>query len=445
MREGASSETIAGVITGISVSHRTSDISMIERASAADPMHDLEQLLDSPAVDEAFVVQTCNRVERYIVTENRDIGEDVLTSHLPDIPSGSCELFSHEATLEHLFRVSAGLESMVIGEDQILGQLKRARDVAEEVDALGPLLDEVVWKAISVGQRVRTETEINEGINSLSRAALDLAGTHTALPDATVVIVGAGQMGERALNAAVDTDVGAVRLLNRTLDHASTLLNDVEITASAHRLDSFGASVEDADILITATASPDYLISPEDLSHVEQLIAVDIGQPRDIDPRVAQSAHVELFDLDDLESVTADTTRSRRDAMSAAEEIIAGELAHLHTQLKRKQADDVIAALWAEAEQVKARELDEVASQLQSQRTLTDQEAEVLEAFADSLVGKLMAAPTKSLREAAESDDWETIQVALQMFDPAFPSGAATSGDGDVGPSDSIPIEDDRS
>lgn len=443
MGDGDSSDAIAGVVTGLSVSHATADVATIERASVDHPPDEVRQLLDHAAVEEAFVLQTCNRAERYIVTEDGERARAVLSDYLPGIPGDACTLLSHDASLEHLLRVGAGLESMVIGEDQILGQLQQARTDADRAGGVGDLLEEVVWKAIHVGRQARTHTAINDGIQSLSRAAVDLVDRRVSLAESSVLVLGAGDMAERTVTAAVDAGANEISIVNRTIERARTLANAVEGAPAIYDIENLPHALAEADVLVTATASPHYLVTPDLLNATGRTVVVDIGQPRDVDPSVRRIDTVELFDLDDLESTIHETARSRADAEAAVESLIDRELAELQDQLKRRQADDVIAAMYTQAERIKQQELAEVQTQFGRNRELTDHEEEVLASFADALVGKLMAAPTKSLREAAEDDDWETIQVGLQLFDPGFATGNAAMEDVPDRFEERVPIEDD--
>lgn len=443
VRSGDNEDIIAGVITAVSVSHRSASVDIIEEANADDPTSELEQLRRAEGVVEAFLLQTCNRAERYVVTNDPDVGRSVLSDRIQTIPADAQEWYSHNEALEHLLRVGTGLESMVVGEDQILGQLRRAWEQANRTGALGPLLDEAVWKSIHLGKAARTETDINSGVRSLSRAAVDAAADHTAMGSATGVILGAGNMAERAAQALIDTGVTDVRITNRTKERAEQLADALEHDVPVYGLDDIEPLLADADILITATSSASPIVTPADIESAEDLCIVDIGQPRDVDPAVREREAATLYDLDDLEAIVAATNAARSDAAADVEAMIEEEVGHLHTQLKRTQADDVIAAMYAGAEEIKKREVNEACNRLAQERDITDSEREIIESLGDAIVGNLMAAPTKSLRDAAEEDDWETIQVALQLFDPEFQSGQVTPDEFTGDPANVISAEDE--
>jgi glutamyl-tRNA reductase len=197
------------------------------------------------------------------------------------------------------------------------------------------------------------------------------------------------------------------------------------------------AAVERAALVITATGAEGRLLDAADFAGAGETTVVDMAQPRDVDPDAAERATVTLYDLDDLEAVTDRTRRQRTDEIDRVEAIVDEELDHLAEQFKRKRADEVIATMYESAEHVKSRELSRATTRLEAETDgeLTDEQREILESLADSLVGQLLAAPTESLRDAAAEDDWETIHTALELFDPEF------GEDGPPGAPDGMPEE----
>ncbi|QGN06722.1 glutamyl-tRNA reductase [Halorhabdus sp. CBA1104] len=409
-----------GIVSGVSVAHHHASVEAIDAASAESQREAVEQLLARDGVAEALVLQTCNRAERYVVTEDPQQGRDVLASSTSDLPAGTVAEMDHEESLRHLLRVAAGLESLVPGEDQILGQVRDAREDARHAGGLGPVLDDAVTKAIHVGERARTETAINDGVVSLGSAAVELAGRECDLASATALVVGAGEIATLASEALADrAGVDHLLVANRTVPHAEHIVSTVDVSASATGLGALPSAVDTADLVVSATASPQPVFDVETFGTVGDTVVVDIGQPRDVPRGAGEYAGVSVFDLDDLESVTAATRASRDAAAEAVEEIVESEFRNLLTQFKRNRADDVISSMYESAERVKARELQEAFGKLD----LDDDQQEVVESMADSLVNQLLAAPTESLRDAAEDDDWTTIDTALRLFDPHFGSG----------------------
>ena len=412
-----------GVISGVSVSHVNADVDEIESACGDDERGVVTDLLSRDGVEEAFAVQTCNRAEAYVVTDDRADGRAALSEFAPEVRDGAVVATDHEESIRHLMRVAAGLESLVLGEDQILGQLKQAFDEARAVGGVGPTLDEAVTKAVHVGERVRSETKINEGVVSLGSAAVELADRELDLTDATTLVVGAGEMGTLTAQALAGTDVDRLVVANRTVPHAEHVASEVDVEASAVGIDAAPAAASAADLVVTATGSPGHVLDREALEAAGETVLVDLARPRDVDPEAATLPGVTVYDLDALESVTEETRARRRAEVERVEAMIDDEFRRLMESYKRKRADEAVSAMYENAEALKRREVETALSKLEAQGELTERQRESVESLADALVGKLLAAPTKSLREAAAEDDWNTIQTAMRLFDPDFGGG----------------------
>ena len=403
----------------MSVSHHRGGIDDIDAVSRDTQRATVERLLERPGVSEAFVLQTCNRAEAFVVSEGPETGRAALETYVEAVDPSVVQELDHEASLRHLMRVAAGLESLVIGEDQILGQVRVAYEDARGAGGIGPMLDEAVVKAIRVGERARTETRINEGVTSLGSAAVRLAGSELDLEETSALVVGAGEMGAiaaRALDGAVDRIVVA----NRSLENAEHLAESLDGPASVVGLDALPIALSEADLAVTATASPGHVLDAETLAEAGETLVVDLAQPRDVAPEAADLDGVTLRDLDTLEAVTAETRARRHDAADAVEAIVDEEYDHLVTQYKRKRADEVIAAMYEGAEKTKEHELRTALTRLESAGDLNEDQREVVASMADALVGQLLGPPTRSLRDAAENDDWTTINTALRLFGPGL-------------------------
>ncbi len=415
---------MSGVITGARITHDTASIEAIEAACEPGQRALSEAVLARDDVAEAFALQTCNRAEAYVVTTDAATGQAALEPWFADLPESAVVRTGHEASLRHLMRVAAGLESLVIGEDQILGQVKRAHDDAREAGATGEILNDALLKAIHVGERARTETAINEGVISLGSAAVELAAEEAGLADASALVIGAGEMGTLAAQSLARRDVSELLVANRTVSRAEHVAREIDADAEAVPLTALETVLDGVDVVITATGSDDPILGSDPLESGGETVVVDIAKPRDAAPETAGIEGVSVHDLDDLESVTDRTKARRAGAAERVEAMIDRELDRLLEQFKRKQADEVIGAMYEGAEGAKQRELRTALSKLESQGELTDEQRDTVAAMADALVGQLLAAPTKSLREAAAEDDWETINTAIQLFDPEFETGA---------------------
>ncbi|WP_281195449.1 glutamyl-tRNA reductase [Halorubrum sp. F4] len=419
-----------GAITGVSVAHGAATIDEIESAGGESVRGTVSDLLARDGVEEAFAVRTCNRAEAYVVTDRTTEGREALESFAPSVRGAAVRRLDHEGSLEHLMRVASGLESLVLGEDQIIGQMREAYEESRSAGGIGPVLEDAVTKALHVGERARTETAINEGVVSLGSAAVRLAAGEIDLTDGTAVVVGAGEMGTLAARTLDDTAVSEIVVANRTVPNAAFVAEEVDTESSVVHLSDLPAVVPEADLVITATGSPEPVLDPTAFTDADRVVCIDIAQPRDVDPETGDLSGVSLYDIDALEDVTHETRKRRETEAREVESIIDEELDRILRSYKRKRADDAISAMYAGADRVKARELDRALTKLDAQGGLTDEQRETVEAMADALVGQLLAAPTRSLRDAAGEDDWETIRTALELFDPEFDAPPETPGEG---------------
>jgi glutamyl-tRNA reductase len=415
-----------GLIVGVSVSHGNASVDQLEAAATESQRHTVESLLSNPGVEEAIALQTCNRTEAYVAVPTYEVGTAALSAVTSAVDDDAVVEMDHEESLRHLLRVAAGLESIVLGEDQILGQLRDAYEDARAVGGIGPILEDGVTKAIHVGERARTETAINEGVVSLASAAVRLVEKETRLDDETALVVGAGEMGRLAAKALAER-VDRVIVANRTVPHAEHVAETVDADATAVALDAIEAALEEASVVVSATGSPDTVFTAADFTGTGETYVVDLAQPRDVPADAAEVPSVTVYDLDALESVTEETRRQRRRAAAEVERLVDEEFDHLLTQYKRKRADRVISTMYESAEQVKVAELNTA----MAAADFDDEQQDVLESMADAIVSQLLAAPTRSLRDAAEDDDWATIHTALELFDPEF-------GPGDITPPTSV-------
>ncbi|EMA27452.1 glutamyl-tRNA reductase [Halobiforma nitratireducens] len=451
--------TGAGVVSGARVTHDSGSVDDLADASPDRQTAAVANLCSLPRIEEAYVLATCNRVEAYVVGPDAAVGRAALEQFFADVDDEAIVRTGHDDSLHHLLRVAAGLESVVLGEDQIIGQVRDAYEDAREADGIGSMLEPAVTKAIHVGERARTETDINEGVVSLGSAATRLAAEELSLEGATALVVGAGEMGQLAARSLADAGVEEVLIANRTVSRAGHLADELETEAPvsdtrALSLESLSAAATEADVVVTATGSDEPVlerghlvaaaVSDRDDAGVDpghdrsQRVVVDLGQPRDVAPAADELPSVAVYDLDDLESVTEETRRQRASAAREVEAIVDREFDLLLDQYKRARADEAIAAMYESADRIKERELEKALSQLGED--LSEPQREVVESMADTLVSQLLAPPTRSLREAAAEDDWETIHTALQLFDPHFDDDVevaslleASAGEGGAG------------
>ncbi len=432
-------ETVTeGVVASARITHETGGLDDLTAASPESQRAGVSELLSVPEVEEAYVLSTCNRVEAYVVAPSADAAAPALGRFFAAAPEDVVVQSGHDASLTHLLEVATGLDSVVLGEDQILGQVRTARDDARAAGGIGDLLEPAVEKAIHVGERARAETEINEGVVSLGSAAAKLVAETVGVDGALALVVGAGEMGRLAAESLTAYGAERIVLANRTVERAEAVLADVDVPGDAVGLGSLATVAPRADVVVTATGSAEPLLGPGELGGREQVV-VDLGQPRDVDPAAGELPAVTVYDMDDLEAVTRRTRQLRADAAAEVEAMIDEEYERLDGAFKRARADGAIAAMYESAERIKRREVETALTRLESAEA--GERAEIVESMADALVGQLLAAPTKSLREAAAEDDMETIAAALELFDPEFgPDGRTADAErADAG----VAVEDD--
>ncbi|ELY45212.1 glutamyl-tRNA reductase [Natronorubrum sulfidifaciens] len=420
----------AGVVTAARVTHESGSVDDLAAVTPESQRLAVAELLSVPSVEEAYVLSTCNRVEAYVVATDSAVGQAALAEFFDPVDDDAVVLADHDESLRHLLSVAAGLESVVLGEDQIIGQVRTAYEDARSAGGIGEMLEAAVTKAIHVGERARTETEINEGVVSLGSAATRLAGRTVPLEGASALVVGAGEMGRLAARSLAAEDISELVVANRTVSHADHLATELEVEARAVPLEALDTAASEADVVVTATGSEEPILGPNqfDADAADATVVVDLGQPRDVVPATDSLRTVTVYDLDDLETITEETRAQRADAAREVESMIDQEFALLCEQYKRARADEVIAAMYESADRIKERELQTALSRLEGEE-FTDEQRQVVEAMADALVNQLLAPPTRSLREAAAEDDWSTINTALQLFDPDF-----SGDDGPIAP-----------
>jgi len=401
----------------VGVSHRQAPIALRERlAVPATLLPDrLRQLRRLPGVREALILSTCNRLEIFAAADSRGIAWNIQKTLDPAAaPLAACRF--DEDALRHLFRITASLESMVLGEAQILGQVKEAAALARSAGTLGPELQRVVERASSAAKRVRTETEIARGSVSLSSVAADLAHKLLGeLADRTVLLIGAGEMAQLAARELRAQGAKELLVANRGLARAEELAREVDGVAVS--LDDLPGLLARADVVICSTGAEQYLVTRELVAHAVKarrfrpLFLVDLSLPRNVEPSANELENVYVYDLDDLERVAALNRGLRQAHVGRAEEILEEELrAHL-AQTHEREAVPVLARLRAHAEAVACAEAEKTLAAL---RGLDDRQQKSVRAMASAIVNKLLHGPTARLR--AEAGRGPLAEAATELF-----------------------------
>lgn len=399
----------------LGVSHRTAPVDLRERLdfSSRDVGAALEALAARPSAAETVVLSTCNRSEIYVASSEPERARGELIDFLGDYHQLAPEVFlphvfscDNGATAGHLFRVAAGLDSLVVGEPQILGQVKEAFRIAAERHCTGPLLTKVFNWAFAVGKRVRNETALGEGAVSVSFAAVALArkifGT---LQGRRVLVVGAGEISALTAQHLRSHGVAQIVITSRTSAHAEALAQEV----GGHALpwSDLSQALARADIVITATGSQRPIITRPDVAAVrgrrrsEPLFIIDIAVPRDVDPAVSEVEQVFLYNVDDLQGVVEENLTRRAAEIERAEAIVAAELARFIAWQRSRGAIPTVVALRQRFEAIRRSELQRLEGKLSSlppdARTRVDEVTRLI-------VEKLLLEPTEQLKALPDEE-----------------------------------------
>ena len=418
-------------LVSVGTSHHVAPITFREKLAFSDEqlVHSLQHLRESQQIQEAVILSTCNRVEIYAVpTARRSAEASALRlleflSRYHRIGMDALKKFSYShhgsAAIQHLFRVTASLDSMVIGESQIMGQVKSAYEDSRAAGGAGAILNRLFTKAFSVGKRIRTETTIASGAVSISYAAVELAKKiFNTLADKTVAIIGAGEMSELTAKHLVANGVSNVIVANRTYERAVKIAEKFSGTPIAYQ-SNLGFLIN-ADIVISSTDAPQYLITPRPLADIMRkrkhryMFLIDIAVPRDIDADVNHIDGVFLYNIDDLEAVVAANLKERRHEATRAEQLVAEEAKRFHAQLQILEVSPTIKALHQQFQQVV--EAERVACF--DKANLSDKQQAAVASMTQAIVKKLLHHPVKNLRQAVNDDEADHGQYvhALQAL-----------------------------
>lgn len=406
----------------LGMSHRTAPLELRERLAVGDPSNSLRKLVAYDEIGEAVVFSTCNRFEVVAATGSPAAASQRLRAFLSEDLGGSAgdlseHVYEHTdgAAVRHVLRVASSLDSMVVGESQILGQTKDAWQRSVDCGASGPLLGRLFQHAFSTAKRVRTETKVGERPVSVARVAVDLAKQiFEDLSGKHALLVGAGEMVEASLEALRNAGLDAVRVANRTPERAVDLA--ARFSATAHGLDELSSLVERSDVVLTCIASHRPILTRALIGKSRRrgpLFVIDIGVPRNVDPSIEELDDVYLYDIDDLSSVAEENSEKRRRETADAEAIVAEECGRF---------DGWVAALRAVPTIRELRENAELLREAEVERALRRPEfaaasPEALEQLTRAIVNKILHAPVSRLRREAELEgDASCLEAARVLF-----------------------------
>jgi glutamyl-tRNA reductase len=406
----------------LGLNHKTAPVALREKVAFTEDRlaAALRALLRESGVAEVVILSTCNRTELYWSGQASaaELSEWLERHHGNNLDLASSLYVHQERTaVEHAFSVASGLDSMVLGESQILGQLKDAYRVAHEAGSTGPWLNKLFQAAFSAAKRVRSETQIGANAVSLASAAVSLARRMYAdLGSRSALMIGAGEMIDLAARHFSSAGLKRVVIANRTLSRAQRLA--AEIKAYAVDLSGLDKELSEADIVVSCTASPTPLISKASAAAAirkrrhRPIFMLDLAVPRDIDPAVADLSDVYLFSIDDLQKVVEENRQQREVAAGGARELLNEEVARFLAESRAHDAGPAIRSLRQNAEAVRQQTVEQARRMLQNGKPAE----EVIEFLANTLTNRLLHTPTQALRQASEASDPALAQLLFRLL-----------------------------
>jgi glutamyl-tRNA reductase len=410
----------------LGVNHRTAPVEVRERLAIPESKlpDALQKLMSVPGVNEGLILSTCNRVEivaqtangstelRHFLKQYFEVDPTPYEPHLYE--------FRQDDAVRHVFRVASSLDSMVVGEPQILGQVKEAYATARAAGTVQSYLDLLLTRAFAVAKRVRTETAVGSSSVSVASVAVELAGKiFGSLEGKHVCIVGAGKMSELAARHLVAQGAGPVFVANRTYERACALAE--RFGGQAIKFDKLYDHCERADVVITSTGAPVTIFKRE---HGARFLAkrrnrpmffIDLAVPRDVDPEMSKLDGIFVYDIDDLQEAVSSHVESRKKEAEHAESIIQTEVERFHARLQTLHVVPTIVSLQDQFETIRQAELDRVRGRLGK---LTPEQEMAVEALTHGIVNKIMHTPIRSLKSAAAGPEMTTIiETFRKIFD----------------------------
>ncbi len=417
-------------IAVVGLSHKTAPVDVREKLSIPEPQIEaaIQQLLGYPHIEEVAIVSTCNRLEVYIVAVETQPGVREVTQFLAE--SGQLPLhylrphlftLLHEDAIMHLMRVSAGLDSLVLGEGQILSQIKQTHKLGQQYKGIGRLLGRLFKQAITAGKRVRTETNIGTGAVSISSAAVELVQMKLqTLQDYKVAIIGAGKMSRLLVQHLLSKGSTDISIVNRSAKRSEDLAKQFpDAGLKLHLLDEMMTVIAQSDIVFTSTGATEPILDQAKLTAAipadHPLTIVDISVPRNVAADVSEMENVKSYNVDDLKAVVAQNHESRRRMAEEAEVLLEEEVEAFEVWWRSLETVPVISCLREKVEGIREQELEKALSRLGSE--FADKHQEVIEALTRGIVNKILHDPMVQLRA---QQDIEARRHAMQTLQTLF-------------------------
>jgi len=413
-------------IVNVRLTHKTARVPLLEAASFKDKGAAFKEVLTLDSVDECIILQTCNRVELFLVSEDGEVAAKAAREYMANRTGAmaaeaakSIEVAIDEDAFQHILKIASGLESMVIGEGQVINQLWNAYVEAENAKAAGTVLKHLFFRAVTVGQRVRKETCINKGAVSVGSAAVELAESLlTSFDDKKIVVMGAGETGTLVAKALARRCLSPIFIANRTFDRAVRLAE--ELSGKAVRFDKLQEVLVDADVVFCSTSAPHYLLTKDIVSKLmaqrsngNGLLVIDISNPRNVEKTVGELGKVKLYNIDDLQLIADRNKQERQNCVCQANKIIDEELYIVNRAMKTENVSKLIAEILSRTEGIRQKEL---AKAIRKLGNIGEREKKILGDLTSILLKQTLVPVVENLRLAAMDNDIELLEAAPKLF-----------------------------
>ena len=419
-------------IAVVGLSHKTATVEVREKLSIPEDRMEaaIAQLMSYPSIEEAAILSTCNRLELYVVTNEAESGIREIMQFLSEFSQLPLQylrrylfILLRQDAVTHLMRVASGLDSLVLGEGQILAQVKNTHRLAQQHNGAGRILNQLFKQSLSAGKRVRTETEIGTGAVSISSAAVELAQIKLQnLSDKHTTIVGAGKMSRLLVKHLISKGAKKIAIVNRSCDRAAAMLKEFETSDAEfdiRPLDQMLDCVAISDLVFTSTASTEVILSRNNLAAIALnhtgLTLIDISVPRNISSDVKELPNIRAFNVDDLQAVVAGNQESRRQMAMQAEILLEGCVAEFDSWWRSLETVPTISKLRQKLEIIREQEMEKALSRLGND--FADKHQDVIESMTRGIINKILHDPMVQLRA---QQDIETRRRAMQMLQVLF-------------------------
>ncbi len=410
----------------VRITHKTARVPLMEAVAFKEKQLALTEVKSLEGVEECLILQTCNRIEIYVVSED-DNTIDVVKNYFAnralqhsEEAARAIETAADDEAFDHLLRVTSGLESMVIGEDQVLNQTWDAYLEAEKAKTLGPILKHLFNRAMTVGRRVRNETGINKGAVSIGSASVELAVRLLGnLENKKILVMGAGEIGTLVAKALARRCLSPIFIANRTFDRAVKLAED--LNGKAIKFNQLDEAFVDSDVVICSTSAPHYILTKIQVTKLmlqrvnpNDVVIIDISNPRNVEKTVQEVPKTKLYNIDDLQLIADKNKLERQKSIDKAIKILNEELVVLEQDMKSLSVRLIISTLLSQAEQVRQKEL---ATALNMMGEVDEREKKILEDLTSILLKQTFVPIVENLRSAAKTGDMQLVELAVKLFE----------------------------